>query len=240
MEAAILTVGDEILAGDITNTNASWLASELSDRGVEVRRITTIPDELPLLAETVRGLADAHDAVIVTGGIGGTPDDITIEGVAAAFDRELVIDATAREDIIAHVERVRDRHPDLDVDIDAEAAVPEGARVLLNSAGLSPGCVLANVYVFPGIPSEMKAMFDDVADEFDGERYSRITHTDRPESNIADLLGRVREEFDVQVGSYPQDDGGEKRIKLTASNEDRLNAAYEYLAERLASDDATP
>lgn len=240
MEAAIITVGDEILAGDITNTNASWLASELSDRGVTVQRITTIPDERTLVADTVRELADTHDAVIVTGGIGGTPDDITVEAVAAAFDKDLVLDETARADIIEHVERVRERHPNLDVDIEAEATIPDGARVLLNSAGLSPGCVLANVYVLPGIPSEMKAMFNDVADEFDGERYSRITHTDRPESNIADLLGRVREEFDVQVGSYPQDDGGEKRIKLTANSEDRLEDAYDYLADRLASDDATP
>lgn len=240
MNAAILTVGDEILAGDVTNTNASWLARQLNDRGVTVRQITTIPDERSLVAIHVQDLADRFDAVIITGGIGGTPDDITMEAVADAFDVEMTIEETVREDVVAHVERVRERRPDIEVAIDAEASVPEGARVLLNTAGLSPGCVLENVYVFPGIPSEMKAMFDQVAEEFHGERYTRITHTDRPESNIADLVGRVRDEYDVQVGSYPQDDGGEKRLKLTADDEDRLEEAYEYLADRLASDDATP
>lgn len=240
MNAAILTVGDEILAGDVTNTNASWLARQLNERGVTVRQITTIPDERSLVASQVQDLADRFDAVIITGGIGGTPDDITMEAVADAFDVDMTIDETAREDVVAHVERVRERRPDIEVAIDAEASVPDGARVLLNTAGLSPGCVLENVYVFPGIPSEMKAMFDQVAEEFHGERYTRTTHTDRPESNIADLLGRVRDEYDVQVGSYPQDDGGEKRLKLTADDEDRLEEAYEYLADRLASDDATP
>lgn len=240
MKTAILTVGDEILAGDVTNTNASWLARQLTERGVDVRQISTIPDEQALVAEHIRDLADHFDAVIITGGIGGTPDDITMEAVADAFDVAMTIDQTAKEDVIAHVERVRERRPDIEVAIDAEASIPEGARVLLNTAGLSPGCVLENVYVLPGIPSEMKAMFEQVADEFHGERYTRITHDDRPESNIADLLGRIRDKYDVQVGSYPQGDGGEKRIKLTADDEDRLEQAYEYLEDRLASDDATP
>lgn len=90
MEVALITVGDELLAGDTVNTNANWLAAELSDRGVAVKRILSVPDDRAVIAECVRAYADAFDAVIVTGGLGGTPDDVTLEAVADAFDRELV------------------------------------------------------------------------------------------------------------------------------------------------------
>ncbi|MUW16005.1 competence/damage-inducible protein A, partial [Halorubrum sp. CBA1125] len=79
MDVGLITVGDELLSGDTVNTNAHWLASELSDRGVAVRRILSVPDDRAVLAGRVREYADAFDATIVTGGIGGTPDDVTME-----------------------------------------------------------------------------------------------------------------------------------------------------------------
>jgi len=82
MHVALVTVGDELLAGSTTNTNAAWLASAITDRGSSVERILTIPDDRDLIADTVSRWAAAFDAVIVTGGIGGTPDDITVEAVA--------------------------------------------------------------------------------------------------------------------------------------------------------------
>ena len=80
MQVAILTVGDEVLAGETTNTNASWLATELTDRGVTVARILTVPDDEAVIAEWVREFSESFDAVVVTGGIGGTHDDVTVEG----------------------------------------------------------------------------------------------------------------------------------------------------------------
>lgn len=238
MNAAIITVGDELLAGDIDNTNASWLAAELTERGVEVRVITTVPDDEEVIADTVGRFSDTYDAVLVTGGIGGTPDDVTMAGVAAAFGVSLEVDDAAYTAVAERVEQIRERYPEFDPDMEAEAAVPRGGEALLNSEGLSPGCVIQNVFVLPGIPGEMKAMFGDIADRFDGNLYSATTTTELPESNIAGLLEEIRDGFDVSVGCYPDPDRGPKRIKITADDESRLQAAHDALTAELTDADA--
>jgi len=233
MEVALLTIGDELLAGDTVNTNATWLAERLSERGVTVTRILTIPDDRSLIASRVREYSDAFDAVIVTGGIGNTPDDVTIDAVADAFDRDLVVSEQARADIEETLAALEGTIPDLDVDIGAEATIPEGARPLLNPEGLAPGCVVENVYVLPGIPRELKGIFDTVADEFAGEAVSHFLYTIEPEANIVPSLEAVTEEFDVTVGCYPDRDANHNRLKLTATDEETLAGATAWLRERV-------
>jgi molybdenum cofactor synthesis domain-containing protein len=171
MQVALLTVGDEILAGDIENTNATWLARQLTERGVTVTRILTVPDDRAVIAGTLSDWTDQFDAVVVTGGLGGTPDDVTMDAVADAVGAEMAVNDEAREDVEATIAAYREqypdlaeRYPDLDLDVTQHASIPAGARPLLNTVGLSPGCVIDDVYVFPGIPEEMKAMFDAVAE----------------------------------------------------------------------------
>ena len=240
MDVALITVGDELLSGDTVNTNANWLASELSDRGVAVARILSVPDDRAVISERVREYADAFDAVIVTGGIGGTPDDVTMEAVADAFDRELAATDLTREAVERRLAEVRERIPEeqggIDVDVDAEAAIPAEARALLNDAGLAPGCVCEGVYVMPGIPDELKAMFDAVADEFAGDRRSRFLYTVEPEANIVPALTETMERFDVAVGCYPDREADHNRLKLTATDGDALDDAAEWL---LANVDAS-
>lgn len=233
MEVAVITVGDELLAGDTTNTNARWLAERLTERGVTVRRILTVPDERPLIRSHVCEYSDAFDAVIVTGGIGNTPDDVTIEAVADAFDRGLTVSEQARADLEETLAALSDAVPDIDVDIDAEATVPEGARPLLNAEGLAPGCVVENVYVLPGIPSELKQMFDTVAEEFAGDAVSRFLYTVKPEANVVPDLEAVAEEFDVAIGCYPDRDANHNRLKLTATDEETLANATARLRDRI-------
>lgn len=232
MDAAIVTVGEELLAGDIENTNATWLASRLSDQGVTVREIAVIPDDVDVIADRVGGLADDHDVVIVTGGLGGTPDDVTIDGVAGAFGRPVEVNDEAYRDVKQTIEGV-ERDYELRIDFEAEGELPAGARPLLNTEGLSPGCVVENVYVLPGIPGEMKAMFEQVADDFAGDRYTRTTYTSRPESNIASLLAEARDGFDVDVGSYPDMETGEKRITVRGDDPAQVDEAYAWLTDRL-------
>ena len=86
--AAILTIGNEVLSGDTLNTNAAWLAQRLERLGVHVRHTTVLPDEIDEIAAFVRERAPAVDFLIVTGGLGGTPDDLTRESIAAAFGLE--------------------------------------------------------------------------------------------------------------------------------------------------------
>jgi len=233
MDVALLTVGDELLAGDTENTNATWLARQLADRGTAVRRILVVPDDRETIAERVGDYSEAYDAVIATGGIGGTPDDVTMEAAGDAFGREMIVDDLALADVQKRLEEIADVVPDVDIDPEAEASVPEGSRPLLNGEGLAPGCVLENVYVLPGIPGEMKAMFRAIADEFEGEVISEILYTVEPEANIVWALETVHDEFEVGVGCYPDRDAGHNRLKLTATDGEELDGAAAWLLDNV-------
>jgi nicotinamide-nucleotide amidase len=240
MDAALVTVGDELLAGDTENTNATWLARELTERGVAVRRALTVPDVEAAIADAVREYADRYDAVIVTGGLGGTPDDLTMDAVAAAFDRPLEPNDLARADLERTLEAIAGDYPDLNVDVEAEASIPAGARPLINDAGLSPGAVVENVYVLPGIPGEMQHMFEGVAEEFAGDVESRVLYTTEPEANLIERLDGVRNQFGVQVGCYPDREAGHNRLKLRSDDPEKLEQATAWLREevRLVEPDA--
>lgn len=235
MDVALITVGDELLAGDTVNSNANWLATELTDRGVTVTRILSIPDDRETIANKVTAYSDAFDAVIVTGGIGGTPDDVTMEAVADAFDREMVV----REATLAHVEQTvaayRETRPELEIEIDteSEAAIPAGGRPLLNDEGLAPGCVVENVYVLPGIPDELKAMFESVSEAFAGDSISQFLYTVEPEANIVWALADVQAAFDVAVGCYPDREQRHNRLKITATDQESLDDATAWLLENI-------
>jgi len=238
MEVAILTVGDEVLAGDIANTNAQWLAARLTDSGATVDRILTIPDDRDRIAATIDEWTADVDAVIVTGGLGGTHDDVTADALADAFDRELVVDEAVRQDVIETVANYRELDPEtvtaeeLDFDVDAWAALPAGSRPLRNPEGLCPGCVLESVYAFPGVPAEMQALFEQVSGEFAGDAVSRIAYTPQPEGTMDEAIDGVRERFDVTVGSYPATER-RNRLKVTGTDPAAVDAALEWLAERV-------
>ena len=224
MNVAVVTVGDELLAGRTTDTNATWLCEQLDDRGVGVERVTTVPDRVSDIARVINEYRAEYDAVIVTGGLGPTHDDLTMEGVAAALGRDLeehdealawlAADGYSRDDLVA-----------------GTAELPAGARALHNDAGVAPGAALEGVYVLPGVPAEMKAMFETVAEEFSGAyRHVRVVEADEPESALVDRLADLREQFDVTVGSYP---GERVRLKLQSTDEDELERAAAWLRERV-------
>lgn len=243
MRVALLTVGDELLAGDTVDGNAAWLAERITERGGEVRRILTLPDERALIAETVADWRGAFDAVVVTGGLGGTPDDVTVEAVADAVDRELVVFPDQRERLERRREAFVEEHPEyaesyeFDWDLDAAASLPAGSRPLATDQGWAPGCVVGNVYVFPGFPDEMRAMFALVAGEFGGDRVVETLHTPAPEGSLGGALTGVHERFDVAVGSYPAKGDAAGRLRLTGEDAAEVAAAADWLRERVETVD---
>jgi nicotinamide-nucleotide amidase len=243
MQAALLTIGDEILAGDIENTNATWLTTQLTERGVTTERILVIPDERSLIARKVSEYADAFDAVIITGGLGGTHDDVTMDAVADAFGVAREMDPAARKAVEETIEAARERIPDLDIDLEAHAALPAGGQAIHNEEGLAPGCVIENVYVFPGIPREMHPMFASVAEAFAGDSQFRFVHTTTPEGKYTPMLTDARDRYpDLAFGSYPSGSDGEwhNRIKITGEDDERLAEATDWIEARVETDDAAP
>jgi molybdenum cofactor synthesis domain-containing protein len=251
VDVAIVTVGDELLAGETENTNASWLARQLDDRGATVPRVLTVPDDGDAIAAAVDRYRRRFDAVLVSGGLGGTHDDVTMAAVADAVGRDLVVDPAARERVLETAAAYREDNPevvdryDMAFDADAWAERPAGARVVPNDAGLAPGCVVeageaetdggpagddrAAVYVFPGPPRELRAVFGRVAEEFGGDRVSTTVYTPAPESSLVATMDAVRERFDVAVGSYPAVDEGHNRVKVSGTDADAVDAAVAQL-----------
>ena len=224
MRVAIVTVGDELLVGDTVNTNAVWLGERLDERGVTIERVVTLPDRVADIARVVNEYRAEYDAVVVTGGLGPTHDDMTMDGVAAAFGR----DVTESQEVLDWL--VESGGYTADDLAEGTADIPEGARLLKNPEGVAPGCVIGSVYVLPGVPSEMKAMFETVLDEFDGEvQYVTSVVADEPESALIDRIADLREEFDVTVGSYP---GDSVRLKITGL-ETEVEDAAAWLRERV-------
>jgi nicotinamide-nucleotide amidase len=231
--ADILTGGNEIVSGDTENTNASWLARRLAGLGIDVRLIAAIHDDIEEIAEFLRVEAPRVDHVFVTGGLGGTPDDLTREGVAAAFGREC-------EEIVevASVLRARFEPRGLGDYAARWACLPHGAEPLLNPLGGAPGFVVENVVVLPGLPSEMEAMFETVADRFAGrpiETWRRSYRTG--EGQIVGILEEAtRLHPEVMVGSYPRflEDGPEVTVVLKSADADVLAAASGWVEAALA------
>ena len=226
--AAILTIGNELVSGDVPNTNGSWLARRLAPLGVTVRLIAVVPDEIEAIADFVRREAPLVDVLLATGGLGGTPDDITREALAHAFGVDQVEVAELAADL-----RARFAHdPEYAA---AWARLPAGSRPLPNPLGGAPGFVLENVYVMPGLPAEMEAMFDSVAEELRrGEPIASWRRTYRTrESTIASLLVETGERWPVVlVGSYPTFpvDGPEVEVVLKSSDAGALAEASGWLA----------
>ncbi|HKU58614.1 MAG TPA: molybdopterin-binding protein [Gaiellaceae bacterium] len=227
MRAAILTIGNEIVSGDVPNSNASWIAKQLEPLGVKVVLTAAVPDVEERIVEWVRRERPRVDHVFVTGGLGGTPDDITREALAAAFEVEQVLDEGLAADLRARFTG----NPDY---VTPWAALPQGARPLENPLGGAPGFQLENVWVFPGLPREMEAMFLRYADEFRTaapiEVWRRRERT--RESLLADALVYATDTWPaVSVGSYPYftDDGPEVEIVLKSSDPAQLQAAAAYM-----------
>lgn len=225
MRVALITVGDEILSGDTVNTNAAWLGERLSESGATVSRMTVIPDDVGEIARVVNEYRAAYDAVIVTGGLGPTHDDVTMEAVAAAFGTELAADPAVEEWLVAEGGYSGD---DL---APGTTHIPERAEMLRNPEGVAPGCTIGNVYVLPGVPTEMRAMFELIADDFGGEkRHREIVRAAEPESQLLDRIRQVQEKFDVSVGSYP---GEHVRLRIQSTDEAAVEAAAAWLRERV-------
>jgi molybdenum cofactor synthesis domain-containing protein len=231
--AIILTVGDEITSGDVANTNGSWLAGRLADLGMPVRMLAAVPDDADEIAGFVREQRPQCRWLIVTGGLGGTPDDVTREGVARSFDVGLAPNAAA-------LAALRGRFPErAHAYVERFAMLPDGAEPVENPLGGAPGFRLGNVVVLAGVPAEMEATYGVAERTLLGAgrpiRAIRLTYR-TTESEIVAVLERAGDVHPkVAVGSYPHFDEGVRRVDIVLKSADprALDAAAAWMGEEL-------
>ncbi|WP_338741690.1 CinA family nicotinamide mononucleotide deamidase-related protein [Actinomadura luteofluorescens] len=226
MRVELLTVGDELLLGDTINGNAAWLGRRLADHGVEVTRSVVVGDELDVIVAAVVIALDRADAVITTGGLGPTYDDVTRDALAKAAGVALVRDPALERRLRERVARAGRELQPMALRM---ADVPEGARLLANSAGSAPGLRVelpgGVVYALPGVPFEMRTIMDEVVlpelAEIAGlpSVARRTLRTARLwESVIATRLAEVEAMDGVKLAYLP--DPAEVKIRITVAGRD--------------------
>jgi nicotinamide-nucleotide amidase len=211
--AEVVTVGDEILAGATTDTNSGFIARTLFEIGVAVRRVTQVPDLGHDIQEAVQAALQRARFVVVTGGLGPTPDDHTKEDVAALFGDALELDEGVLESIRA---RFAARHLEMPAINVKQAMLPRGGRVIANPVGSAPGVHWqrgdGHVFLLPGVPSEMQAMLcegvvpriRDVLGDVAAVPLAVFRTTGRPESEIASrLLAIMEQHAQIDWAFYP-------------------------------------
>ena len=164
MVVELISVGTEILLGNIVNTNAAYLAEKCALLGCSLYHQTVVGDNEERMEDAIRQALDRSDIVILTGGLGPTKDDLTKEVTARVFGRELYLDEHSKERIEAYFDRIGSSR--ITENNWKQALVPEGAIVIDNHNGTAPGLIIEDpekgktAILIPGPPNEMKPMFE--------------------------------------------------------------------------------
>lgn len=231
--AGIIIIGDEILSGMVQDTNSPFMVGELRRRGIGVRRIAAIGDDIDDIAREAADQAARFDYVFTSGGIGPTHDDVTIPGIARAFGVAVVFNGPLRAFLERHYgcaptpEQLR------------MAEVPEGATVIQDPTIGLPLILFRNLYILPGVPEFLRTKFLVL---------SRLLYEGKPpdvkkayiaeyESRIAPLLNDIVKAYGaVKIGSYPVARREEYSVMVTMESYDgaALAAAFRRLVEGLA------
>ena len=162
MLAEIITIGDEILIGQIVDTNSAWMAAKLNEEGIRIKQISSVSDNSGHILKALAEAATRADIIFITGGLGPTKDDITKKTMAEYFGVGMVLN----EDALINVENIFKRYnrPLLEVNR-KQAEVPENCEIILNHNGTAPGMWFSHngkIYVsMPGVPFEMKYMLEE-------------------------------------------------------------------------------
>jgi molybdenum cofactor synthesis domain-containing protein len=229
--AAILVIGNEILSGKVQDENGPFLTRELRALGVELRRIETVPDEIPLIVDALRRCLEQARWVFTSGGIGPTHDDVTIAAVAQAFGRGVVHDARTLELLHGRF------GPTLKPALRRLAEIPEGGRAEFHEGYLFPVISFENVTILPGVPSLLREGFLRIRDRFRvAPIFSRALYFSVGEGTLAEHLDATVAAFPaVAIGSYPRFDEADHRVKVTFDGRDaaQVRAASDFLRARL-------
>ena len=222
--AAMLVIGNEVLSGRTREANAWLAAQKLFERGCKLAEIAVVPDVDSAIVATLNRLREQFDAVITSGGIGPTHDDITMESIARAFGVDLI-----EHQFIVQAMTEYFGNEGLNDGRRRMTRVPATASLIRCEKTIAPGVRIGNVYVLAGVPDIFASQLDSILDDFGTVPYQRREiEVALPESLFAAGLTEIQQQYtDVEIGSYPGRCGPDPcgKICLSSQNPEALQQA---------------
>ena len=222
MNAEIITIGDELLIGQVINTNASHIGGLLHENGIHINRMTSVGDDESQIRESFHAAWMVQDIVISTGGLGPTHDDITRKVITEFFNTRLILNADVMNDVRLFFEKRQRSVKKINRD---QALVPETAQIIRNEHGTAPGFIFQRgaktFFVLPGVPHEMKAMMDTTVIPYLRQNQNSFTKsrtlltTGIFESSLSLLLSGLAESMEKNSLAFLPSSTG-VRIRVTA------------------------
>ncbi|MFL2544085.1 MAG: competence/damage-inducible protein A [Alphaproteobacteria bacterium] len=199
--AGILIIGDEILSGRTHDTNANFIAKNLTSSGIKLEEIRVIQDQKNIIIDAVKLFSKKYTYVFTTGGIGPTHDDITSESVAEAFNKKYKINKEAFNILAKY-------YPEGEFNESRQkmTKMPKDVQLIYNPMTAAPGFILKNVFVLPGVPKIMEVMIIEILKNLKKGKPKKITtiNTNLYESKIAPFLKDIQNKYEeCSIGSYP-------------------------------------
>lgn len=237
MRIELIFIGNELLRGAVVNTNAAYLGQQIASLGWEVSQQTTIADVPEEIEECLTSALKRADLLLMTGGLGPTVDDRTRAVLAKLFNTELALN----EEIYGHLKA---RYGDQELSLENQATIPRAAKALLNPSGTAPGLILEKkgklLIALPGVPVEMKALFEGHVRAYLKERYKEQMHQAvesisffaLSESELDPIVRKIETKFPrVDFGIYPS--YGVLNLILTSASLDDVVGAKKALIQAL-------
>lgn len=230
--AAIISIGDELLSGKIEDQNTSFLLNHLNQQGINISCTLMLPDEVHIISRFLKPLPQMVDLIFVTGGLGPTHDDITLQAISTTFEAPLetssVLEMKIRQ---MYGNRCTQDHLKM-------ADIPKGTELITLPDHKIPVIKFQKIFVFPGVPELMQYLFLQIKDQFVGIRMAeRELFLDADEGIIANELRTAIDQFEgLKIGSYPTASNiGGYRIRLLMRHQDGkiLNKAVNQLKTTL-------
>jgi len=228
----ILAIGNEVLDGLVLDTNSNWMELRLVALGLQMKRLVSVRDEIEEIGKALKFVMDACDVVITSGGLGPTHDDMTLKALASALGLEVSENAEALAIVERQYKNLHERgivqSPDMTEARVKMARIPEGAIPLDNRVGGAPGVMLhagnSTIFALPGVPNELKFIFDDSIVPWISERVTQKFYEEvvefgmHDESTFAPAIDVVMKKHPgVYVKSMPKTYGTSKTLRVWIS-----------------------
>jgi len=243
MKAEIISIGSEILKGQITDTNANFIAKKLAESGIDLEHISAVSDNPESLLSTLKLALQRSDLIITTGGLGPTEDDITYQTIARALNLKLIKYPEAEENLKRILKKI---NKTISLSNLKQVYLPEGAKIIINQYGTAPAMILEKdnkiICSFPGVPHEMKNLIEENLIPYLKEKFSPsmikkskiLKITGLGESSVNELIrDYINKQTNFSFGIYANPEDIQVQITTQAPTEKKVEKLLQSSVNQL-------